>query len=408
MDATIIDLRGRLTPSRPAPQPEDRAALVRASRSGLGLTEEQFAVVLSQQVGWEVWPGHITAWEAGSARVLNRVAAACRRLAMNGTTSRRSFTQAELVLPAGPVTIEALRSMLAANIEADMEMGPALSLPAIRSQLPLIQSLCHQARGGQRLATLRLGIEFNEFCGWLYQDCAKYERAMACTTMALDLAAELDDPRVLSYVLMRESNIATDAGQPGRAAGLANAALARSRQLTPRLRAVALRQKANAHALLGERKDFERARDQACVQAAASTSQHDDDAAAYCTPCYVEMEAGASLVQLGRPAAAVAIFEECRALWPAGKERDRVLCVARLATAYAGVGAPDVACAIVSEVLAPPRQITSARVSAELDRLRHKLAPWARQQAVADFRASLAAVGTPTANAVAARTEEAQ
>ena len=113
MDATIIDLRGRLTPSRPAPQPEDRAALVRASRSGLGLTEEQFAVVLSQQVGWEVWPGHITAWEAGSARVLNQVAAACRRLAMNGTTSRCSFTQAELVLPAGPVTIEALRSMLA-------------------------------------------------------------------------------------------------------------------------------------------------------------------------------------------------------------------------------------------------------------------------------------------------------
>ena len=102
MDATIIDLRGRLTPSRPAPQPEDRAALVRASRSGLGLTEEQFAVVLSQQVGWEVWPGHITAWEAGSARVLNRVAAACRRLAMNGTTSRRSFMQAELVLPAWP------------------------------------------------------------------------------------------------------------------------------------------------------------------------------------------------------------------------------------------------------------------------------------------------------------------
>ncbi len=43
--------------------------------------------------------------------------------------------------------------MLAANIEADMRMGPAFLLPAIRSHLPLIEGLCHQARGSDRPAT---------------------------------------------------------------------------------------------------------------------------------------------------------------------------------------------------------------------------------------------------------------
>ena len=57
---------------------------------------------------------------------------------------------------------------------------------------------------------------------------------------------------MVSYVLMRKSNIATDAGQPGHGLGLANAALKQHQQLTPRLRAVALRQRANAYAMFAE------------------------------------------------------------------------------------------------------------------------------------------------------------
>jgi len=310
----------------------------------------------------------------------------------------------ELDVPAGPAAIEALRGMLAANIEADMRMGPAFLLPAIRSQLPLIEGLCHQARGSHRVATLRLGIQFIEFCGWLYQDCGDCGTAMNCTNVALDLAAELDDARVISYVLMRKSNIATDAGEAGHAAGLANAALARGQLLTPRLRAVALRQKANAHALLAERDEFERARDTAHVEAAAGMSQDEDDAAPYCTPSYVEMEAGASLVRLGRPADALPIFEESRSRWPAGNMRDRLLCLARLASAYACAGETEAACATASEALASARDVTSARVSAELARLRQHLAPWADQRAVADLRARLATT-SPVTNAVPARME---
>jgi hypothetical protein len=56
----------------------------------------------------------------------------------------------------------------------------------------------------------------------------------------------------------REGNaLSTESGAPGHGLGLANAALNFSDVLTPRMRAVCLRQRANAHALLSERRDFE-------------------------------------------------------------------------------------------------------------------------------------------------------
>ncbi len=243
----------------------------------------------------------------------------------------------ELDAPSGPAVVDALQMMLASDIDADMRIGPAFLLPAVRSQLPLVERLCHAARGTGRDSALRVGIQFHEFCGWLYQDSGNCGAAMACTDAAHELAAELNDPRMTSYVLMRKSNIATDANQAGRAVGLANAALTAEPELTPRLRAIALRQKANAHALLGEHDEFARARDAAHVQAAAGMSQHEPDSAGYCTPSYVEMEAGAALVRLGRPEQAVPIFEESRSRWPEGNQRDHMLCQATAANYWRAI-----------------------------------------------------------------------
>jgi hypothetical protein len=43
---------------------------------------------------------------------------------------------------------------------------------------------------------------------------------MYWTDRSLEYATELDDRRVVSYVLMRKSNIATESGQPGHGLGL--------------------------------------------------------------------------------------------------------------------------------------------------------------------------------------------
>ena len=127
-------------------------------------------------------------------------------------------------------------------------------------------------RGADHEDALRLGSQFTEFCGWLYQDSGDYQCAMYWTDRSLEYAAELDDRRVISYVLMRKSNIATESGQPGHGLGLANAALKQHQQLTPRLSAVALRQRANAYAMLNESARFVQDIEDALIQATEGVS----------------------------------------------------------------------------------------------------------------------------------------
>ena len=98
---------------------------------------------------------------------------------------------------------------------------------------------------------LGLAARFAEFCGWLSQDQRRYPDAERWTSKALDFAQALDDPHLISYTLMRRSNIATETGRGHDALLLAQAAL-RPRPLTPGLRAVAYRQKAAALALLSD------------------------------------------------------------------------------------------------------------------------------------------------------------
>src|SRR5262249_19505 len=181
---------------------------------------------------------------------------------------------------------------------------------------------------------LTVGAQFAEFCGWLYQDSGQQDAATFWTNRALDYAQELNHPQVIAYIMMRKSNIATDFGNPGHGLGLANAALTAAEMLTPRVRAVSLRQQANAFALLSDRPEFERSVDLALVQASAGAEQDADDLAPYCTPSFVEMEAGMSWVRLGQTEKSGAGFEGSPPALPVGQgARDRGVCLAALATA---------------------------------------------------------------------------
>src|SRR5512133_61311 len=93
------------------------------------------------------------------------------------------------------------------------------------------------------------------------------DSAIYWTHQALDYAHELDDPRLIAYILHRKSNIVTEAGSPGQGLGLANAALKSAKSLPPRILAVTLRQLARAHALLSEQSEFRKVIDQALKSA---------------------------------------------------------------------------------------------------------------------------------------------
>ena len=246
---------------------------------------------------------------------------------------------ADLPEQASPEILGYLSNVLAEHIKADAVVGPRYLVPTVQSQLPLIDRLCEATRGPDHTEVLAVAAQFAEFCGWLYQDSGKPDSAVFWTNHALDYAQELNDPQLIAYIMMRKSNIATESGKPGYGLGLANAALNAFDVLTPRIRAVSLRTRANAQALLSERRDFEESVDQALIQASEGTAQEAPDLAIYCTPPYVAMEAGMSWVRLGQPGSAVEAFDRSLAAWPSGRQtRDRGLCLARLATADRGAG----------------------------------------------------------------------
>lgn len=76
-----------------------------------------------------------------------------------------------------------------------------------------------------------------------------------------------------------------------------------------------------------------RPRPRAIGQALAAAARGDDadPTAGYCSVAYIEMEAANCDVLLERPDQAVEIYWESLSRWPAVQERDRGLCLARLA-----------------------------------------------------------------------------
>jgi len=130
---------------------------------------------------------------------------------------------------------------------------------------------------------------------------------MHWTDRALDCALELGDARVVAYTLMRKAAIATEAGNPAQGLSIANSALEYRDALTPRLRAVILRQRSYSNAALGEVIASARDSDAALTEAVEGEQQDEADRAPYCTPAYVEMEAGASWALLGHARTALPV-----------------------------------------------------------------------------------------------------
>ncbi len=79
--------------------------------------------------------------------------------------------------------------------------------------------------------------------------------------------------RTIAYTLMRKAMIATESGNPAQGLGIADSALEYEDALTPRLRAVILRQRSYSNATLGEVIAWAKDSDQAVVEAIAGVHQ---------------------------------------------------------------------------------------------------------------------------------------
>ena len=286
--------------------------------------------------------------------------------------------------------LSALREIHRGYIEADRLMGSICITGPISLQMPVIERACEVTSGADRAEMLGFASKFTEFGGWVFQDAGDLTCAMHWTDRALDYALELGDQRVIAYTLMRKAMIATENGNPALGLGIANSALRYTDALTPRLRAVILRQRSYSNATLGEVLASARDSDEAVIEAIAGEKQGEEDRAPYCSPDYVAMEAGASWLLLGHPKTALPILEKSRSDWPDHTQvRDYALCVSRLAAAYAAAGELEQACAAAEEAMALAQGLGSRRVAGQIDLVHRRLGRWRQDPAVASLRRSL-------------------
>jgi transcriptional regulator with XRE-family HTH domain len=286
--------------------------------------------------------------------------------------------------------IAALREMRNGYVLADRLMGGLSVSNAVRTQIPVVVRACEVTRGKDRAEALDFACRFMEFSGWIHQDAGDLSCAIFWTDRALDYAMELGDQRTIAYTLMRKSAIATEAGNPAQGLGIANSALANRESLTPRLRAVILRQCAQANASLRETVGMERDADNALSEAITGVGQEEEDRAPYCSPMYIAMETGQSMAVTGQSKIALSVLERSRAEWADRSQvRDYALCVSRLATAYAVAGHPDKAREIAAEAISLAYGIGSHRVIGQLSTLSGILGRWANDPLITATRERL-------------------
>ncbi|GGI76852.1 hypothetical protein GCM10011581_12430 [Saccharopolyspora subtropica] len=278
----------------------------------------------------------------------------------------------------GAITPETLRiyvTMLDQYAQLDALVGPLAAVGAVREQLRTLEGMLQQTSGSLRIEVARVGARYAEFAGWLAQDSGDYAAAASWSSKAADLAAEAGDPLLSSYIWMRRSNVATDTGHAAEGLLLAHSAV--SEAITSDLRALALRQQANAHAIAGRERDAGIAIDQALDEVVSGSET--SGLAPYCGASYLQSEGAAAWVRLGRPDRAIALLTEALQQWPDNQARDRGIGLSRLARAHLLSGDLELACVVGHQALEAVQAAISTRAFAELDLLRKALQPLRRQ-----------------------------
>ena len=285
-----------------------------------------------------------------------------------------------------PLVTGLLGDALAGHAQAASMFGGAELLPLMVRHARFLRAGFGNASGRERVRLAWVSGRYAEFCGWLCQDLGRWGDAMFWSDRAMEWAREAGDNALVSYVLMRQSDLAEGHRPAGSVLSLAEAA-GKVAAIGPRSRALAVQQQGTGHALNGDVAGFERMMDAAREDAAAAVPTDDAPWGMYCTPAYVAMQEASGWLGLGRPGRAVTVFEREIGALPATDRVDAAVYRARLARAYALDGQADRAgdAALAARELAA---VTGSwRARCELARVRGLLGRQPRSDAAARFAA---------------------
>lgn len=263
-----------------------------------------------------------------------------------------------------PQAIDLLRARRAVHAQTEASFGPSEAGDLVSHDLATIDGLL-------RIAPEHLSAELHEVAaliaelgGWIAQDSGDAERAEVSTSRAYGYAQAARKSELEAMVLMRRANIVTP-GDPRGGATLAERAQDVARTVAPgRLHAAIARQRANAAALVGDRKTFETETARAADHARAQSNV--DDLTPYADSAYVASETAAGLIVLGEPERAVSALTEYVGAWAPGQERDHAVALARWLQALAASGDLAIALDDCERVLVAFQRAPSVRSRAAL------------------------------------------
>ncbi|MFJ9694092.1 helix-turn-helix transcriptional regulator [Kitasatospora sp. NPDC101183] len=286
--------------------------------------------------------------------------------------------------------VENLRRMRRSLVECDNVLGPRDVIASAQDHLRLIQQLCHDALGRDRLDLMKVQAEYAEFCSWLYQDSGDQRAALSWADQALDWSNAAGDHDLTVYITARKAQLAGDMKKSLDAVDLAESA---RRIAAPgsRLIALALVYEAHGYALRGDELTCQRAYDKA-LELVADAKDAPVTRGRWLEAAYVEAQRARSLSVLGQYEAAVSGFDQSIRALPASFRRDRGVYLARSAGAQLRAIGPEKAATTATEALSVAVATGSGRIFGELAMLDGQLQRWAAVAEVRQFRQALDSV----------------
>lgn len=244
-------------------------------------------------------------------------------------------------------------------------------MPTARGLYDFIDVLRRSARGEQRRELLGIAATYAEFVGWLHDELGDPRGAIQWTARALEQGQAADNRDVVSYSYVRMSQLAEADGDADRVVGLARAAR-REQDLSPVVRALALRQEARGLAGAGDEASCMDRLDEARAEFERVEPRTDDEyRIGYCaTAQQFDMERAASWLALGKPNRAIEVYQDVQdRVWRQLCTWEQGVHTAKLAHAHAMAGEREHAAVLAYEALDNARSSRSALVVRELGRL---------------------------------------
>jgi len=294
-----------------------------------------------------------------------------------------------------PECVERSLDMLSLLADQDNIFGPRAVVDTVRREFATTSRERQVARGTLRIELLRVEARWAEFAGWLSDDGGDAQAGDYWLDRAMTISQESGDRLMTSYVLMRQSQRASERRDAQRTLALAQAAQ-RQRTLTAAVRALAKVREAQGHALASNAATCQRMLDEAHQLVDDCRDETADEpfnalGTHYTTHAYVTVHEAQCWTWLGQHDKAAATLARALASWPAALHRDAGLHRARLAQAYAADGEPDRAADDGMAALDIASSTKSARIMLELARLDGQLSDHVGLPVAREFRDAYAA-----------------